>query len=80
MTVPSLEEAVERVMQLPAVEKLRLAERLLKTVERELPSAPVSASRPTYYGVLAGVGPAPDAEAIDEMRREVWANFPREDI
>ncbi len=32
------------------------------------------------YGALKDLRPVPSAEDIDEARREVWANFPREDI
>jgi hypothetical protein len=32
------------------------------------------------YGALKDLGQAPSAEDIDEARREMWANFPREDI
>lgn len=32
------------------------------------------------YGALKDLGPAPSAEDIDEVRREAWASFPREDI
>jgi hypothetical protein len=31
-------------------------------------------------GALADLGPAPSAEDIGEARREVWANFPRDDF
>jgi len=29
------------------------------------------------YGILAKYGPAPSDEDIAEVRREMWANFPR---
>jgi len=34
----------------------------------------------SLYGICADLGPAPSAEEIDESRREMWGNFPREDI
>ncbi len=34
----------------------------------------------SFFGALAHLGPAPSAEEIDEMRREAWANFPREGV
>jgi hypothetical protein len=34
----------------------------------------------SFRGILKKTGPAPSAEDIDEIRQEVWANFPREDI
>lgn len=36
--------------------------------------------RKSMLGILAHLGSAPSAEDIDEVRREVWKNFPREDI
>ena len=39
-----------------------------------------AAPRKTSWGMLADLGPAPSAEDIDEMRREVWGKFPREDV
>lgn len=32
----------------------------------------------SVYGICADLGPAPSAEEIDETRREVFENFPRE--
>lgn len=42
-----------------------------------------TAPRPLYrslWGVLKDLGPAPSAEDIDEVRRDEWKNFPREDV
>ena len=36
--------------------------------------------RKSLWGLCADLGPAPSAEEIDKVRREEWANFPREDI
>jgi hypothetical protein len=36
--------------------------------------------RRSLLGLCADLGPAPSAEDTDEARREMWANFPREDI
>ncbi len=36
--------------------------------------------RKSLLGLWADLGPAPSAEDIDEARREMWANFPRDDI
>lgn len=32
------------------------------------------------HGLAAGLGPVPTAEDIDEVHREMWRNFPREDV
>jgi hypothetical protein len=42
----------------------------------EAPTTPKRSLR----GALADLGPAPSAEDIDEVRREMWANFPRDDM
>ncbi len=36
--------------------------------------------RRSLLGLWADFGPAPSAEDIDEARREMWDNFPRDDI
>jgi hypothetical protein len=36
--------------------------------------------RKSVEGLLAGTGGSVSAEDIDEARREMWGNFPREDI
>ena len=49
---------------------------LLRTGASQSRSEP----RPSLRGLLADLGPAPSAEEIDEARREMWGNFPREDF
>jgi hypothetical protein len=47
----------------------------------EVPAEGVKpAPKRSLLGLLADLGPAPSAEDIDEARREMWANFPRDDI
>ena len=41
--------------------------------------APLMPKR-SLRGALADLGPAPSAEDIDEVRREMWPNFPRDDV
>jgi len=47
-------------------------------------TAPTVEQTPTpsvsLFGILAHLGPGPSDEDIDEMRREAWANFPREEF
>ena len=40
------------------------------------PRKPLKSSR----GILAKYGPGPSAEDIDEVRKEMWKNFAREDV
>ncbi len=77
--VVTLEEALEVVRRLSPVDKVRLIERIVPDIERELMTAR-SAPRRSLWGLCADLGPAPSAEEIEEARREAWERFPREDI
>lgn len=59
-------------------DKLRLINVLVHQLLHE-PSPPPKKPFRSLRGALADLGPGPSAEDIDEMRREVWANFPRDD-
>ena len=50
------------------------------TPEGSLSAPPAKKPFPSFRGALSDLGPAPSAEDIDEMRREAWANFPREEF
>lgn len=80
MSDKTFEEISEQAMSLPLRERLRLVERLVATVGQELELEQPSKPRRSLLGLLADLGPAPSAEDIDEARREMWKNFPREDI
>ena len=75
----TLEQVVSLARQLPPVEKIRLIERMVPEIERDmLGQRPLK--RKSLLGLCADLGPPPSAEDIDEIRREMWAGFPREDI
>lgn len=76
---PLLEAAIEQALSLSPLDKVRLVERVMGTLKQDL-STFQPEPRLSLYGICADLGPAPSAEDIDEVRREVWANFPREDI
>lgn len=73
----SLEDAWGLAVQLSALDKVELIQRLMDDVKTELQGV-VPTPRRSLLGVLAHLGPAPSAEDIDEMRKEAFANFPRE--
>ena len=78
-TGATLDEVVAQALQLPPLDKVRLIERVIAVLERDLSQArpgPLDSLR----GILTDLGPAPSAEAIDAARREAWQNFPRDDI
>ena len=75
----TLEQVVSLARQLPPVEKVRLIERMVPEIERDiLGQRPLK--RRSLLGLCADLGPAPSTEDIEEIRREMWAGFPREDI
>ena len=74
----TLDQVLALARRLPPVDQARLVARLAPMVERVLDQAEPSstaAPRTPLRGLLADLGPAPSAEAIDEVRREVWASF-----
>ncbi len=66
-------------LQLPRAERARLASWLAATVDSG-PNAPAPSPARSLYGLWADLGAAPSAADIDEARRELWQDFPREDI
>ena len=76
---PELEQVVMLALSLSPLDKVRLVEQVMATLEQEIKERDKKAKR-SLYGALADLGTAPSAEEIDEVRGEMWANFPREDI
>jgi hypothetical protein len=70
----TLDTVLELAQQLSSSDQLRLVARLSDTLADREPPPPVTST----YGLLAHLGPAPSEEDIDEVRREMLANFPRE--
>jgi len=75
----TLEQVISLARQLPPVEKIRLIERMVPEIERDMLGQRPS-RRKSLLGLCADLGPAPSAKDIDEIRHEMWADFPREDI
>lgn len=77
----NLDQVLALAQRLRPVDQARLVARLAPAVERVLgqmeSSAPSVLHRP-LRGLLADLGPAPSAEDIDEVQREMWATFTRE--
>jgi hypothetical protein len=75
----NFEEVLRLARQLSPLDKLRLIEGVIPELE-----AAVKTGKPkplkSLYGALADLGPAPSAEDIDEVRREMLRNFPRDDV
>lgn len=79
MSEKTFDDVLTEALQLSPLDKVRLVKRLAATLEQELGAAKPTPKR-SLLGLWADFGPAPSAEEIDEARREMWGNFPREDI
>lgn len=75
----TLDHVLALAQRLSPVDQARLIEQLTSRIIEVL-GAEKKTPRPSLYGILAHLGPAPSAEDIDEMRREAFAHFPREDV
>jgi len=75
----TLEQVISLARQLPPLEKIRLIEQTAPEIERDMPSQrPLNLK--SLLGLCADLGPAPSAQEIDEIRREMWADFSQEDV
>jgi hypothetical protein len=75
----NVDQMVFLARHLPPAEKLRLIELIAHELsERHA----VGETGPTQslLGLCADLGPPPSGEDIDEVRREMWSGFPRDDI
>ena len=60
-----------------ALDRIRLVQRIMESLKADLAPNDKKPKR-SLYGLWAGTNVS--AEDIDEARREMWGNFPREDI
>jgi hypothetical protein len=60
-------------------DKVRLIELLAPSIERDLLVGQPKA-RKSLFGLCSDLGPAPLSEDIDQVRRQEWAGFPKEEI
>jgi len=79
MPGPLYEMIRDQALRLDPEEQLELIADLTQKF-RENYTPPPRKPGKSLRGICKHLGPAPSAEEIDEARREVWANFPREDI
>lgn len=75
-TISNLEELISQAQKLSLVDRVKLIERLAATVQQELNKTQPVQPKQSALGLLADLGPGPSAEDIDEVRREMLANFP----
>jgi hypothetical protein len=68
----NLDDVAPLAQRLSALDKVRLVELLIADLKQDLQTTTPPSS--SAYGALADLGPAPSAEEIDEVRREMWAH------
>lgn len=78
----TIEQVLNFAQTLRPPEQAHLISRLASLMEKNVANAEQKQPTPRrpLHGMLADLGPAPSAEDIDEARREMWANFPRDDF
>ena len=73
----SVEQAVlEALRSLPSDKQQEILTHATRLRDEATPRKPFK----SIEGILAGRGISISADNIDEMRREMWKDFPREDI
>lgn len=73
----TIEDALELIKQLSLIDKIRLIERIVPQIERELTNIQ-SKPRKSLRGLWRGSNIS--ESDIAQMRQQVWVNFPREDV
>lgn len=71
-----LEQVLSLALKLSPLDKAHLVERVAATLRSDLKAH--KQPKRSLYGIFADVHVSD--EDIDEARREMWGNFPREDI
>ena len=77
-----LEAVLNQVLGLSTLDKVRLIERMTPKIEQEIAASqqqPIGPYR-SLWGICRDFGPALSSEDIDEVREELLAAFPRDDI
>lgn len=77
----TFEQVFNLAQLLKPSDQARLISQLAEVIESAFEAQEISSpARRPLRGLLADLGPAPSAEDIDEARREMWGNFPRDDF
>ena len=73
----TLAEVTALARELSPLDRLRLIETLVATLERDWRTqVEAPGPRQSLYGLWRDLGPAPSAEEIDGARREAWGELP----
>ena len=73
----TLDDVMELVQALSPLERVRLVERVMTTLEHDL-SGEDYAEKRSLIGLWQGT--TVTEQDIDEVRKEMWGAFPREDL
>ena len=73
----TVDEVMELVETLSPLERVRLVERVMTTLEHELTREDYAEKR-SLLGLWQGT--AITEQDIDEARKDMWSTFPREDL
>ena len=73
--VAMLADVTALARELSPLDRLRLIEMLVATLERDWPGQ-APAPRRSLYGLWRDLGPAPSAEEIDEARHDALGELP----
>lgn len=80
METPSFSQVAALTDQLTALEKIRLVEHVMENLKEDLAGQQPKQPLHSLYGLWADLNVNISAEDIDQARKEMWGNFPREDI
>ncbi len=72
-----LEQALAIASNLSPLDKVRLVEQVMATLEQDLTTRPKKPKR-SLYGSWSDVRVS--EQDLDEARRDMWGDFPREDV
>jgi hypothetical protein len=78
MSELSANTVLDLLRKLPPRERLKVIAKALPEIDQDLIEAPHP--RTSLLGLWKNYGPALTKDEIDQARKEMWANFPREDI
>jgi hypothetical protein len=78
MITPTPNNVLEMLRKLPPRERLKVISRALPEIEQSLSVKPNETQ--SLRGLWKDLRPAPSEKEIDKARKEMWKNFPREDL
>ncbi len=78
MLTPKAKTVLEMLRKMPPREQLKVVSIALPEIEKILDRK--LRQRKSLCGLWKGLNPSVSADDIDSVRREMWRNFPRDDV